>query len=233
MDLVICNNGKATTTSLKVAEYFGKRHGDVIRSIENLMQDQDIFNRRNFALVDYNDAKGESRPMYELDRDGFTLLAMGFTGKQALQFKLSYIDAFNQAEKALTASPALPTSSIDLMRLALSAIEETNQKANTAHTQSIQASHLAQTANDKVDEFIENRILEPWQKHNIQKAVSHKVEVWKEMYPSINVHKAFAAIWRHIKDKFQVSTYTEIKSVKYDQTITMVRNLNLNQLAGL
>lgn len=110
VQLVEQHDGKAVTTSLKVAEVFGKQHAHVIRAIENLLQDQDVFNRSNFGLVEYMDSKGEKRPMYEMDRDGFTLLAMGFTGKQALQFKLSYIDAFNKAEAILMgriASPAV------------------------------------------------------------------------------------------------------------------------------
>lgn len=102
MELVICNNGKATTTSMKVAEYFGKRHDDVLKAIRKLLEDQDVSTRRNFAVSDYQDSTGRKLPMYELDRDGFTLLAMGFTGKQALTFKLSYIDAFNKAEQALS-----------------------------------------------------------------------------------------------------------------------------------
>lgn len=48
MELVICNNGKATTTSIKVAEYFGKQHKVVLRSIENLLEDKDILGRHNF-----------------------------------------------------------------------------------------------------------------------------------------------------------------------------------------
>ena len=99
--LVEQHEGKAVTSSMKVAEVFGKQHKNVIQAIEKLLEDQDVFNRLNFQPVEYVDAKGEKRPMYEMDRDGFTLLAMGFTGKQALQFKLSYIDAFNKAEALL------------------------------------------------------------------------------------------------------------------------------------
>lgn len=68
-------NGRATTTSLKIAEVFGKRHADVIRAIESI-ETPDNFNERNFALVEYTDAKGEKRPAYQITRDGFALLAM-------------------------------------------------------------------------------------------------------------------------------------------------------------
>lgn len=99
---VILSNGNLTTTSLNVSLVFEKQHNDVLRKIDNLTKEvpQD-FNERNFTLVSYTDAKGEKRPMYTLTRDAFTLLAMGFTGKKAMQFKLAYIDAFNRMEAEL------------------------------------------------------------------------------------------------------------------------------------
>lgn len=100
VNLVIIQNNRAVTTSLQVAEYFGKRHCDVLRSISQLDCSNE-FNARNFALVKYKDAKGEYRPMYYLTRDGFTFLAMGFTGKVAARFKEAYIKAFNDMEETL------------------------------------------------------------------------------------------------------------------------------------
>ena len=69
---------------MKVAEYFGKRHDNVLSAIGTLLQDADIAARLNFKVSDYQDITGRNLPMYELDRDGFTLLAMGFTGKKSV-----------------------------------------------------------------------------------------------------------------------------------------------------
>jgi len=99
-ELVALHGMKATTTSLIVAERFGKRHDTVLRAIKN-MECSDSFNRRNFAVVEYSDAKGEKRPMYQITRDGFSFLAMGFTGKKAAQFKEDFINAFNLMEQTL------------------------------------------------------------------------------------------------------------------------------------
>lgn len=97
-------DGIATTTSVDVAVHFGKQHMHVMERIRATMAETPAkFNESNFRLVDYTDAKGEQRPAYRLTRDGFTLLAMGFTGKKALAFKLAYIEAFNQMEAALRA----------------------------------------------------------------------------------------------------------------------------------
>ena len=100
--LVSLENGIPSTTSLKVSEVFHKRHTEVLRGIRLLCDNTpESFYGRNFASVEYTDAKGERRPMYTMTRDGFTLLVMGYTGKEAMRFKLEYIEAFNAMEKEL------------------------------------------------------------------------------------------------------------------------------------
>lgn len=74
--LVTLIDGQVKTTSLQVAEYFGKRHADVLRAIANLDCSPE-FIERNFALVEYVDAKGEKRPAYEMTKNGFTFLVVG------------------------------------------------------------------------------------------------------------------------------------------------------------
>lgn len=98
--LIHINNGASFTTSLLIAEKFGKRHRDVLRAIRNLESPSD-FNERNFAPVNYIDDKGEPRPMYNITRDGFSFLAMGFTGKDAAGWKVKFLDAFNAMEREL------------------------------------------------------------------------------------------------------------------------------------
>jgi len=91
-------HGQAVTTSLKVAEAFGKRHTDVLRSIAKL-ECSGEFRQRNFASAEYTDAQGKPRPMFTITRDGFAFLASGFTGKEAAQWKEKYIAAFNELER--------------------------------------------------------------------------------------------------------------------------------------
>ncbi|MCA7265980.1 Rha family transcriptional regulator [Escherichia coli] len=100
-------NGQAVTSSLAIADYFSKRHDDVLKRVRALECSPE-FNARNFAAVEYVDAKGELRPAYQITRDGFAFLAMGFTGKRAAQFKEAYINAFNQMEKQLS-KPSVPS----------------------------------------------------------------------------------------------------------------------------
>ena len=102
-------NGIPTTTSLDVARYFGKRHGHVLRAIHDLIDQLPPERQPNFGLtfLDVTGPNGATRsePGYRLTRDGFTLLAMGFTGARALEFKLAYLDAFNRLEAEVARRP--------------------------------------------------------------------------------------------------------------------------------
>ncbi|MCT3566519.1 phage regulatory protein [Levilactobacillus brevis] len=96
-DLVIMKNQQAVTSSLQVAKTFEKNHRDVLRAIDNLEIGSAKLRSQMFAEGTYTN-RGKEYPMYYMNRDGFTLLAMGFTGDKALQFKLEYIKAFNEME---------------------------------------------------------------------------------------------------------------------------------------
>ena len=100
-NIVCLREGKVFCNSMGVAIAFGKRHADVLRSAENLLKQAPELAERNFALSEYVDVTGRKQPVYEMDRDGFSLLAMGFTGKEALHWKLQYIRAFNAMEAEL------------------------------------------------------------------------------------------------------------------------------------
>lgn len=100
--LVRLSGNRLITTSLAVSHAFGKKHKDVLRAIQ-LIECSAEFNRRNFAPVSYTDGKGEQRPAYEITRDGFVFLCMGFTGAQAAVWKEKYIAAFNSLEAEVVA----------------------------------------------------------------------------------------------------------------------------------
>ncbi|ENX6894046.1 Rha family transcriptional regulator [Escherichia coli] len=94
-------DGQVVTSSLAVANFFSKRHGDVLKKIRTL-ECSASFTARNFSVSDYTDCTGRKLPCYQITRDGFAFLAMGFMGKRAAQFKEAYINAFNQMEKQLS-----------------------------------------------------------------------------------------------------------------------------------
>lgn len=96
----INDNNQVTTDSLTVADRFGKRHRDVLRSIKLLKCSKD-FNARNFAPVEYKDQKGEKRTYYDMTQDGWMFLVMGFTGERAAEWKEKFIIAFRAMETEL------------------------------------------------------------------------------------------------------------------------------------
>lgn len=98
-NLVIMKDRQAVTDSLKVAESFDKKHKDVLKAWKNLAA-QNCATKKMFVESTYIN-RGKEYPMIYMNRDGFTLLAMSFTGKKALDFKLKYIQAFNEMEKRI------------------------------------------------------------------------------------------------------------------------------------
>jgi Rha family phage regulatory protein len=99
-ELVIVKNGKPTANSKSVADFFKKNHRDVLRDISNLNCSDD-FRERNFAPSSYTSVQNKVLPCFEMTKDGFCFLAMGFTGFEAGKWKEAYIDAFNAMERAL------------------------------------------------------------------------------------------------------------------------------------
>lgn len=102
-DLVIIQDSRPMTLSLKVARYFEKEHKHVIRDIREkiLPNVSEDFGRSNFGLSSYLNEQNKEQPMYTLTRDGFTMVAMGYTGNRAMKFKENYITEFNKMEEAL------------------------------------------------------------------------------------------------------------------------------------
>lgn len=100
-------NGKPVASSRQIAESFGKEHKHVLRDIENLIGGESKIGLSSmFFKSEYISAQNKKLPEYLMNRDGFTLLAMGFTGKAALEWKLKYIAAFNEMEKKLSTRAA-------------------------------------------------------------------------------------------------------------------------------
>ena len=128
-------NGEPVVSSRQIAESFEKRHDHVMRDIEDIMKglpkngDTPMFYKTEYV----HEQNGQSYPMYLMNRDGFTLLAMGFTGKAALEWKLKYIAAFNEMEKKLTEQPKLTRSQL-LATALIAAHEELEEKDKQIET---------------------------------------------------------------------------------------------------
>lgn len=150
--------GEPVTTSRAVAEQFGKQHKNVVQNIESIIAELNgcglnfqptptdnggelkieqtaainrEFAARNFFLTEYTDEQGKPRKQYILTRDGFTLLAMGFTGAKAMQFKVAYINAFNRMEQLIKGTGA---GMLESARRAATQLEEVEDIAGAGRS---------------------------------------------------------------------------------------------------
>lgn len=141
LPVVTLNDGIPTTLSTDVAAVFGKQHKNVIRDIENIIANLPENRRLNFELtfeIKHVGNTDRKMPVYRLTRDGFTFLAMGFTGEKAQAFKWAYIDAFNRMEAKLHGIKAAecpatltPVEQYDLREAVCRRAEAANVSPNT------------------------------------------------------------------------------------------------------
>lgn len=174
-------NGEPVVSSRQIAESFEKRHDHVMRDIEDIMRglpkngDTPMFYKTEYV----HEQNGQSYPMYMMNRDGFTLLAMGFNGKAALEWKLKYIAAFNKMEKKLAEKPQLTRSQL-LATALIAAHEELEEKdkriaeltpkgvfadAVSASSQSILVGEMAKLLSQNGIQMGQNRLFS-WMREN-------------------------------------------------------------------
>lgn len=145
-------------TSLDVAETFGKEHARVLRDIRELDCSEE-FRHGNFAESYYVNAQNKKQPMYYITRDGFTLLAMGYTGEKAMQFKEAYIKQFNAMEKALIGKVKEREKGIAVRQALTNAIKESGENermhghAYSTYTDLIYKAVLGKSAKQLKEEF--------------------------------------------------------------------------------
>lgn len=205
------DNGTLTVSSLQVAEDFEKEHRNVIQSIAKLITEiQPAENSaRYFLSSSYVDAKGENRKCYNLTRDGFSLLVMGFTGKKALEWKLKYIEAFNLMEQKIRErysdiSPQLQFL-IDMERKQ----KQLEKKQEELENKIADISEIRDNTIKATFEY--GRI-----SSELQKSISKTVKIrcidicgTAQMYEA--VHKSIEnTIYSDIKKRFEVSSYREL-----------------------
>ena len=127
--LVKLDHGHVFTTSLKAVEHFNKRHKNVLQSIASLIADlaDPAFTELNFQPSEYVDRSGRKLRMYHLSRNAFALLVMGFTGKEALAWKIKFLKAFDSLEAELQARTARYAAALDQVRPNLRPVVEGTQ----------------------------------------------------------------------------------------------------------
>lgn len=153
--------GKVETsiaTSLDIAETFGKEHKRVLQDIRELECSED-FRRHNFVQSSYVNSQNKKQPMYYVTRDGFTLLAMGYTGEKAMKFKEGYIRQFNAMEKLLIGKIKEREKGIAVRQALTKAIQQSSENermhghAYSTYTDVIYKSIFGKNAKQLREEF--------------------------------------------------------------------------------
>lgn len=204
-DLVIMKNKQAVTSSLQVADTFGKRHDHVADSIDSLKKDVPNFGEM-FIETNLPDSYGRNRRGYYMNRDGFTLLAMGFTGSKALQFKLQYIKAFNEMEQQVKFQ--VPSTLPEALRLAADQAEKIS---------------VLQPKADYTDKMLANPGLETTSV--IAKNYGYSTREFNKLLHGLGIQYKQGKTWL-LYAKYQNLGYTHVEPYGYTNSdgIEMVRN---------
>ena len=201
-------NGEPVASSRQIAESFEKNHRDVLRAVDGLKEDV-----RNFAQMFFEteapDSYGRPQRTYLMNRDGFTLLAMGFTGKAALEWKLKYIQAFNAMEKQLNA-PQMPKLSKEMQALFL--LDDRTQR---------QEQRLTALENTMTVDYNQQRVL--------RKSISRSVicALGDENAPAyIDNHvrsKVYSECNHDVQDWFRVNSVGNIPRKRFDEAVEYIQ----------
>lgn len=168
------NNGEPVTTSLKVAEQFHKSHKNVLRGISNLSCSEE-FRRLNFEPRDYIDARGKVQPMYEMTKNGFLFLVLGYNGQKAGETKEKYIAAFDSLVELVVKQDTILKNDDAIVARAFEIINGRNKELLEE--------------NEKQKEIIEKAEKKIEIAHNRLEAVAPKVEFANRIHESEELYE--------------------------------------------
>jgi Rha family phage regulatory protein len=201
-------NGEPVASSRQIAENFEKRHDHVMRDIDTFKKDVPNFGEMFFE-AEAPDSYGRPQRTYLMNRDGFSLLVMGFTGKAALEWKLKYIAAFNEMEKKLS-TPQMPKLSKEMQALFL--LDDRTQK---------QEQRLTALENTMTVDYNQQRVL--------RKSISRSVisALGGEDAPAyIDNHvrrKVYSECNRDVQDWFRVNSVGNIPRKRFDEAVEYIQ----------
>lgn len=216
MELVVNTENGLVTSSRMVAEHFGMQHKNVLQAIStkiNSAENSAQLNNMYFETT-YKDASGKANREVLMNRDGFSLLAMGFTGAKALQFQLDFINEFNRMEQVLKQQQEIPTNPMDFLKVMFAAVDQQQAAVNEiAKDVNYLKSEVRIEASEKsaIDHQVSKRVY----KVMSQNMLCNYSEISKML---------FAEIGNDIKRVAGVNTRTQIKAHQFDEVFNFVLN---------
>lgn len=220
-ELVIMKSEQALTTSLKVAETFNKKHQHVMESIRKLTVENSTV-KKMFVLSSYVNSRGQEQPMFYMNRDGFTLLAMGFTGKGAMKFKLEYIQAFNKMEKLIREEKALPQSPEEQLQLTMVVTNRLAKRMNSVEKDNEKNKADIYYLKNKAE--IDSKQRFQLRKERNRKAVKVCGGVHSNFYNQKGgSRRVFRALEHDLKEKFKIARYDDLRKDQFDDAIAFIQ----------
>jgi Rha family phage regulatory protein len=207
--LVFVANNQAITDSLTVSEVFGKEHKRVMQDIRDLGCSEE-FRQRNFVLSSYLTSQNKEMPMYHMNKKGFTLLAMGYTGKEAMKFKEAYIDQFEKMEEELKKPRVLSEREqlVAAMKLSIESAEEI----------SVVKEEVAEIKRTLVNQLT----LDHGQQVTLHHAIRVRIESIKNDY-EVSTNKLYNQIHSHLRRAFAAPKYIFVKRKDFQDAMAWVR----------
>lgn len=201
-------NGEPVASSRQIAENFGKEHKNVIQAVTNLVAENSAAKSMFYETTFEN--RGKQYPMYLMNRDGFSLLVMGFTGKAALEWKLKYIAAFNAMEKKLAQRPQMPKLSKELQALFL--LDDRTQR---------QEQRITALENNMVVDYDQQLSLKNAVNHVVVEALGGKNA---PAYGDSHVRgMVYCEINKDIQMWFRVSSRNSIPRKRFDEAVEYIQ----------
>jgi Rha family phage regulatory protein len=208
--LVFIEKNQAVTNSLIVAETFEKNHADVLRDIRK-MECSEEFRLSNFAESYYVNSQNKEMPMYYMNKKGFTLLAMGYTGKEAMKFKEAYIDQFEMMEQELN-KPKVLSEREQLMASMKLTIETAGEIAAVKE----EVEEIKITLNNQLT-------LDHGQQVTLHHAIKQRVATIKNDY-EVSDQKLYAQIHSHLRRAFAAPKYIFVKRKDFQEAMSWIKS---------
>jgi len=225
-------DGEMVVSSREVAKNFGKRHAEVLRTIEDkISQNAKLRSDKYFIETNYKAGTGKTYKEYLMTRDGFSFLVMGFTGSKADEWKIKYIEAFNKMEAAIKNSgyqiPKNPMEALEMMFQV--------QKDNATKIDKL---------DEKITKFEENASLSPSEYNVISNLIHERIRIVKSEYGLLNatkqqVSELYKAINHDVKEVAGVYTRAQLRQKDFKNVLELIRDwtpskaltMRINQLS--
>lgn len=214
---ILKSDGQLVVTSREIGSNFEKDHAKVTRDIESLIEgiakNGDTYNHLFIESQYQNDQNKQWYKEYLLTRDGFSLLVMGFTGQKALQWKMKYIEAFNNMERVLKNPKDGNMKVISLLHAEVGEL--------IAATSQIE-SRVENLENNMTIDYAQQLVLQ-----EIAKSVAIEAMGGKDTasYKDSSLRSTvFAAVWKDYKEYFQVNSYKNTARIDFDKAKEYLKN---------